>query len=316
MNKLGKANPVIWIVVILLGVYFAYSAGYIGGPSVPDVDDDNVPSDLQCSLILKFKDALATTDTNVNASYIIFNGDGTFYDELLTGVGTDGKDTATVRVNTDYDIWAFNQGVQSIGFLAKEFSVNCGNDPKHTVTTKLVKRSTAHVLGLDDPVDLDQNITGAAGATEEFRVKWNANVSNAGVKDPYLVIDANGTSTVLEDLVIAKADSAGGKWSEVTCPGRINPFDSEHKLYCWKRDKQALSTEGVIITYVSALIGSAGPDDDSWMRATMADTAIWFEPGYDNINGVNFGAENDQESDVGAVDGGGGFSISYIGFND
>jgi len=312
MNKLGKANPVIWIAVILIAIYFAYSGGYLGGPAPEDEGDEIFPSDLQCDLILKFKDALATTDTDVNASYIIFNGDGTFFDSNIDGVGSDGKDTVTVRVNSDYDIWAYNKLGESSGYLAKNFSANCGNNPKHTITTKLIKRAGLELSSMDDPIDLDHNITGSAGATEEFRAKWKANVSNAGAGKPMIIFEANGTKTVVEDMSISKADSAGGKYSKVTCPGRIDPTLVEHTLYCFQRDRDALATDGTILTYATVKFGSTAPNDESWIEAVLIDNALWLEPGYDNIDGVNFGVEDDQENSLGCHDSG-KYRIEFFG---
>ncbi len=300
MNKLGKANPVIWIAVVLIAIYFAYSAGYIGGPADDGVDDELVPSDLQCDLILKFKDELSTTDTNVNASYIMFNGDGTFFDS--GEAGDDGKDTVTARVNTDYDIWAYNKLGESSGYLAKKFSANCGNKPKHTVTTKLVLRGGLTLSAMDDPVDLNQNISGTAGATEEFRAKWKVNVSNSGVRKPIIVYETNGTRTVIEDITITKADSAGGKYTEIPCPGRKDPSLVEHTLYCFQRDSDAYATDGTIITYAVVKIGSTAPGDLSWIQGQLIDTALYLEPGYSTIDGIKFGAEDEQENLLGGAD--------------
>lgn len=300
MNKRGATSPLVWVAIALVVVFLLYRGGVFEGEEA--IDKVVLPSDLQTDVSLTCKDELATTETLVNCSYIVFNGDGTYYDKNTEGVGSDGTDTFTARVDRSYDMWVYHDGAESVGYIAKKVSFSTGSEPKKPVTVTLVKRGGLEVSALDDPIDLDTNLTGTAGATEEFRVKWKVNVSNSGVHDPILRIEVNGTRTVVEDLTITKADSAGGKWDEITCPGRLDPALAEQKLYCFKRDKDAYSADGVILTYVSMIIGSSGAGSTSTIKGMLVDSCIWLEPGYTTISGINFGAEDHTEADVGITD--------------
>lgn len=298
MNKLGKANLVLWAILIIAGIFIYMT--YISEPSVPDSGDGELPSDLQTTVDLKFKDELATSETNVDSAlWYLFNGDGTYFKSGTAD--SSGEGTVTTRVNRDYTLYAYKAGYG--GYINKKVEFNTGSDPRLPVTVLLVKRSGLEVSATDDPIDVDQNITGTMGATEELRVKWKVNVSNAGSLNPIIVVQTNNTATGVEDIKITKSDTAGGKYSKYTCPDRVTSTDINWKLYCFQRDKIAYASEGIIISYLSIKFDDTTQiGDEDHIDVWMIDTALYLKPGYTTIDGILFGAEDDSDTAIGSGD--------------
>lgn len=300
MQKKGATNPLIWVVIILAVGFLLYQQGVFA--PAEKVKEADLPSDLQTTVELSFKDALATTETNAGSVlWYLFNGDGSFYD---SGTAASGAASVTTRVNRDYTLYGYT--TTEGGYIAKKTEFNTGSDPKKSLTIKMIKRSGLEVSALDDPIDLNQNISGTLGATEEVRVKWKCNVSNAGSMAPILVLETNGTAYGVEDVTMTKTDTGGGKWTKITCPDRKSPSATNQKLYCFKRDTYAYASDGVIISYVSIkfddTVTVGGGDSAAYLQAQLIDTGMYLESGYDSLSGVLFGAEDDADADVGAGD--------------
>jgi hypothetical protein len=302
MNKKGAQNAMIWVVIVLVVGFLLFQQGFFETPEAPPSGGDGgqaLPSDLQTTITMSFKDELATSETAVSSAlWYAFNGDGTYFN---SGTASSGTATLTGNVQSTYDIWAYTTGES--GYIAKKTTINTGNKPNIAKTISLIKRGGLEITATDDPIDLDQNITGSAGATEEFRVKWKVNVSNAASLAPIMLLETNDTSHCIEDVTISTADNKGGSWTEITCPDRTAASVVGHKLYCFKRDKMAYATDGTLITSVMIKFDSTTScGDEDWIQAQLADTGMYLEAGYDSISGVKFDAENDANSDVGAGD--------------
>ncbi len=296
MNKNGKADAMIYVVIVLIGGFLLYSGGFFD----KDVPVDGAPlgrapSDLQTTFDMSFKDELATTETTVNAVWYAFKAsDGSY---VNSGTATGGTSSLTTNFGEKYDVWAYTTGY--VGYIAKLTTIEA-TAAKVPVTIALVKRGALQVVGVDDPIDLDNNLTGTAGSTEAFRVKWKVNVSNAGSLNPFVYIETNNTATGVEDVTITQTDSAGGAWTEITCPDRLTQSNTAEKFYCFQRDKMALASDGVIITSATILIDSSTAVTElDKIRVRMGDTGMYLEPGYTNIDGILFGAENDANSMIG-----------------
>lgn len=298
MNKKGANNNIlIYGLIGLLILFFAYQGGWLG-QTTSDVDDGDVPSDLQTTLELTFKDDLATSDTMINASWLIFNGDGTLY---KSGTATSGTDSTTARIKRNYDMYAYTTGES--GYIAKKVSFKTDSDPIKAVTTKLIKRGGFTIDATQDPIDIDQNISGTLGSTEEIQIKWKVNVSNSGSRAPIMVLETNSTSKGVEDVSMTKSDNSGGTYTSVSCPDRLSPSATSTKLYCFERDSYAYASDGTIVSYASIKFDdSTAVGDEDWIQAKVIDTALYLEPGYDSIDGVLFGAEDSSDSDIGAGD--------------
>ena len=251
-------------------------------------------SDLQTTFDFSFKDELATTETTVNAVWYAFKAsDGSF---VNSGTATSGTSSLTTNYGESYDIWAYTTGY--VGYIAKKTRVSA-TSAKVPVTIALIKRGALSIAGVDDPVDLDANITGTAGATEEFRVKWKVNVSNSGILGPIFYIETNSTSTGIEDLTQTKTDSAGGTYTEISCPNRLSQSSVKEVFYCFKRDIMAFASDGVIITsFIVKIDGTTAPGAD-FIKVRIADTGMYLKPGYTDISGILFDAENDANSMIG-----------------
>ncbi len=285
-----------WVIIAILVLGVAVYQGWIdlGAKEVP-TPQENIPSDMQSTVTLKFLDDLATTTTNVNAEWIAFNGDGTYF--ASGTAGTDGLDTFTGIIDSRYTVYAYNSS--SNGYLAKKVDISTGNKPRVTKTIKLVKRSGVENKNFIDPVDLNANISLSAGETQMVRFQYKANVSNAAVGKPAIVLDANGTS-VIEDIAVVTSG-----YSEVDCPDRLSPSATGRKLYCFQRDSDLLASEGLEQVDFSIKAKSGGGVGTSdWIEGYVIDEALWLEPGYETIDDIHFGFEDKDDNDVGAGDSG------------
>ena len=300
LNKKGAQNAMIWVVVVLVGGFFLFQGGFLDGitePSAPTgaTPTGVAPSDLQTTFDMAWKDELATSETAVSSAlwYAFKASDGSY---VNSGTASSGTASFTTNYGQDYDIWSYTTGFG--GYIAKKTRISA-TSAKVPVTITLIKRGALEVSGVDDPVDLNANITGTSGATEEFRAKWKVNVSNSGILDPFFYVETNSTSTGIEDLIITKADSAGGNYVEITCPDRLSQTSVKEVFYCFKRDKMALSTDGIIITsFIVKIDDSVTPGADE-IKVRMGDTGMYLMPGYTSIDGVVFGHENEANSMVG-----------------
>lgn len=307
MNKKGANNTILWVVLVLVGAYFLMQGGYLssngggGGGS-----SGNVPSDLQQTHTLSFKDELATSETAVySASWYLFNGDGSYFNSGTTGAAS-GTDTVTLNIGKHYDGWVWNSSSVAsgeAGYLPTKFSIDVNNDPNDATTVKLKKSSGFTMSGVDDPVDLNSALTSIAkGSTQGVRIKYSLNVSNAASLNPVIVLQVN--KTTVEDVTISNADNKGGKYEEITCPDRLQPVVATNIDYCFKRDKIALSSDGLIIADAAVLFSAdtAVSSGDDNITAFMIDTTAYLKPGYENINDVIFAQEDGSDADIGVGD--------------
>lgn len=294
-KKGAQTNAMLWVVAILVGGFLLFQSGIFDRvPIEPEIDIG--PSDLQTTFDMAWKDELATSETAVDSAlwYAFKASDGAY---VNSGTASSGTASFTTNYGEDYDVWSYTTGLA--GYISKKTRVSA-TAAKVPVTITLVKRGGLEIVGMDDPIDLDTNLTGTAGATEEFRTKWKVNTSNAGSLDPLMYFECNTTSTGIEDLTITKSDSAGGSWTEITCPNRLVQNSTTLVFYCFQRDKMALSTDGVIITYATVLIdATTAPGANDMIHGRMADYGMYLMPGYTNIDGIKFGYEDESNTIVG-----------------
>ena len=299
MNKKGAIPIIVWILGALLVIYLVFPSIFqgIGTPTTPPSGGD-CPSDKKVDTILTFKDELATSERQVNASWYIFNGDGSLY---KSGTASSGTSTAAVSCNENYQMWTYESG--AAGYLAKKVDYSSGSDPIKPVTVTLIARGGFTLYGIDDTVNLNGNLTGTAGSTEGMKIKYAVNESNTGSQSAVIVFDTNSSAYGVEDIAMTNADDKGGTYTEITCPGRISPSAADRTLHCFKRDKMALATDGTIVAFASIKFKDTNPvgDLDS-LTARIIDWDLYLEPGFSKIDGIKFGAEDDNDADVGEGD--------------
>lgn len=301
---MAKSNTWIYIILAIVAV-FLLMGGDIGGlfgDEAEPTEKTTLPSSKQIEWTLKFQDDLATSTTNVNATWYAFGSDGTYKDS--GEAGTDGSDTFTGNVETSYTLYAYNPMGESTGYLAKKVTLPASTDASDTKVIKLIKRSGIDNKNFVDPVDLDANISGVKGSTEEIRFQYQANVSNAGYRNPTIVLESNGTS-VIDDIVYTSEAGASesSTYKSVTCPDRLSPSVAAHKLRCFQRQEPIYTSDGLIqVDFQVQFSDTTTAGNQDWIEGWVIDEAMWLTPGYETVDDVNFGFEDRDDSDVGAAD--------------
>lgn len=286
-------------ILIVIGIIAYFLLFY--QPSVPPSSGTGqVSSDLKETVTLSFKDALATTETTVNAKWIVFDKDGNYFDSGTAGTSTAGQDSFDGAVNSEYTLVAYLDTAAS-EYLPETVNIKTGDGSGKTETIKLTAESTLKMVDMTNSVDLDENLTGTAGSTEEVRLIINANESNSAVI-PGVYFNANDT-TVVDEIAMTKQDTARGSWKSITCPDRLTPTASTDKVWCFERDSRLASTDGNVIAYATLKFDSStGPGDADVVTSTLMDKFIYTKPGYDSINGIIYDYENAADSDIGVPD--------------
>lgn len=298
-NKRGASNNLTPIVLIVGVVVILYFAGVFDSGTTPS-GTGPVSSDLKETVVLSFKDDLATTETTVNAKWYVFDSTGKYVNSGTAGSTTSGEDSVDLGVNSKYTIVAYLDTAHG-EYLPKTEEIQTGDGSGTTKTIKLVASSGLKIQDVTNTVDLQRNLTGSAGTTEEMRVIFTANHTNSAVL-PGIYFDANDTTIVDEIAATAKTDSAGGTWKSITCPDRLVPT-AGNRLWCFERNSRVSSGDGNVIAYFTVTIdGTNAPDDLDFIGVRMMDKFMYLAPGYDSISGIIYDYENAADSDIGEAD--------------
>jgi len=299
-NKRGAGIPWSWIIGLLIVGYLIYTSGILTPQPQPQPNGGaELPSDLKVDVLLSFKDAKATTETTVNAKWYAFDKDGKYYDSGTAGGTTAGQATFEAAVNSRYTVVAYLDTAAG-EYLPETTEITTTNKDK-TETIKLTASSGLLIQSMTNTVDLDENLTGAAGSSEEVRIIFTANHTNSGVL-PGIYLNTNDT-TVVDSIESSKKDSAGGSWKSITCPDRLTPTAATDKIWCFERDSRVYSANGNVIAYWTLTYDSTNtPGNADTIVSRMMDKFMYLKPGYETLDGVLYDYENSADSDIGEAD--------------
>lgn len=291
------------LVYIVIGAIVALAFGLVEMPSgISDMfsssdDVDNLyPSDLKTTVTLNTGDELATSATDANVSYYVFSSSGKFLKEGTTSAGTA---SFTVPSGGDYELLVWDDDASSPDYLAKwvTFSTN-GDSPEDravsTINVDLMKESTFNINALQDPVDLNQNLSHGLGQTVNFQMLFSANTSNAAGRKAVILIDVN--SSEVQEITLSGT-------SVDVCPNRIS-VTAGHKYYCFLYDKIVTSSDGIQSLSGTLLMDSSTAATTN-LGIRILDTGIYQDADYKTKGKAAFhdGTENPvTDADVGAAD--------------
>lgn len=305
MNKNGKTEIVMWILVGLLVVGLYY--GFIKTPTTTTTTTPTnlIPADLITTITLNTKDALATTPTSADTGYYLFKSTGEFYKEGTTG--SDGQDSVDVQYGGSYKLVVFNDSAGD-GWLPEEKSFTADSDEGSvkTINMQLIRESGITIQDVRDPVDLNENISVSVGGTASFQILYKANVSNRGVLNPWIFLEGNQSGIDADGIKITTAG-----WTKKECPSRLTTA-ATRRLWCFNYEGVITSAMGLqtvdgsikIHDTINPGIG-AGAGGRTNVSVRMADSQMWREPDYIVLgytDGLKKGAENAAASDVGQGD--------------
>jgi len=307
MNKSGKSQDWMVWVIIAIGALVVFG-GDIGNLNLFSSDDTSqsdtlYPSDMKTTVTLNTGDKLATTATNVNVSYYVFNSAGKYLKEGTTSAGT-ASFTVPTAGNYDVILYDDTSAAVALDYLYKKVSFSTdGNSPQDravtTVNVDMVKESNTTIEAVQDPVDLDANVSHGAGQTVNYNLLISAETSNAAVNEPVIRVVYN--SSCVESMTVKGL-------TEGTCPDRLTTATGFNDA-CFKDDIVLESSDG-IKTYSGTILidkTSSCPTvlGSSNVTFSVLDTGIYPEADYktQGISAFKFGTENPVDnSNIGSGD--------------
>lgn len=317
MNNKGKMElpaVLLWAAVIVAILYFVGFApvkstidGFLGTstPSSSGQTDTNLvtntcPSSGKTTVVLNTQDALATTATNVNAEYYLFDGATLAY----SGKTASGTASFDVTCGKTYKAVVLNTTATS-GAYAEYFDVDAYTASK-TFNKQLVQFGGALINSIQNPNDPSRlaNVSLVAGATKSFEIYFSANVTAKGYNKPVIICSANVTT--ITDVKIASF-SDGTVPVKVSTPKRITAEQGD-QLYAYEYPKLLEPSVGTIVARGSLTADkSTAPATTDTITCRLVDQATWKSASYQSKSldaGLVTGPENteDANSDVGALD--------------
>jgi len=266
---------------------------------------DLAPSDRTVTANLVFTDILATTPTNVDATYYLFTSDGKYF--TSGQAGSDGAAAVDVNYGGTYKLLGMNDSTQGGGttdYYPAEttFTADEGGSAQIPVSLQLYKESNATVSDIRDPVDLNANISTGLGATSDFEILFKATTSNAAVHKPVIAVLYNSTCiTSATDLTISGASS-------VDCPSRITSTQGATQAYtCFDTGIEWLKSADSLKTFRGSVKFSATTacGTTNGLTGSVIDTGMYLDPNYQTVGYSAFHWATEDENDnsnIGATD--------------
>lgn len=322
LNKAGKSDMsqiLVWVVIFGVVAYaFNFGGftdtvnGWLGDSSAPDMGDDepvltnsaNCPSDGTSTFTLNVQDELASTATNLDAEYFVFNGNKLIKEGAT---GSDGTVDVDVACGKDYKLLLTNTTAGTgAGLYSKVLDMKA-RISEDTLNARLVRVGSARILGIENPADPSgtANATLNPGGVANFQLKFSSNFSNRGYNQPIILCQTN---TSLIQKVALGSFSDGTEVKTVSkIPNRISASVG-HQYYAWEYPKMLKPTDGVIVASgsITALSGAAlGEIQVSSMSCILADQATWKMPDYKTAETIEAGFPTGPEDTENIADVGG-----------
>lgn len=225
MNKKGAMSGGL-IILLLVVLVLAYSQNWLGlkdlispGPVTPPTPLGKCPSSGLTEVTINAQEALASTATNANVSYYIYD-DGTLVKEGETGSdGTVSVDVACA-VGKTYSAIILNEKALT-GFYPQQFSIDA-SDATFTKNLKMYEFgqiNVASVVSSADPTGA-ANISAGTGKTCGFTVTFSNNESASGYDKPLILVLTN--SSAVTDLTMDGVTEVPSKKPQrITTPSNL-----------------------------------------------------------------------------------------------
>lgn len=305
MNKNGKGLSAGMILLIGVVLVFGWTQNFAGvqdffGPSGADEVITKCSSSGLTEFTLNAQEALASTATNANVSYLIYE------DGVLVKDGDTGSDgTVSIDlgcgVGRTYDAIIYNQQVDD-GFYRQDITIDASG-PTDTHNVKMYQYGTvdvASVVSSSDPTGA-ANISSGTGKTCGFTVTLSNNETASGYNKPLLLVLTN-TSAVTDVTMDGVTEVP------LKRPIRISTI-ANSQFYTFEYDELLKSTDsavklnGKIVFSASASIPTGNVNN---LSVQIVDQAEFKKSEYKTLSmeaGLITAAENtDTITDVGGAD--------------
>jgi len=293
-SKMPKDNTFLIVILGIAAVLVFSGVVDIPGFGGDDGADDIFPSDLKTTVTLNTGDELATTATNANVSYYVFDSEGNYLKEGTTSAGTA---SFSVPVDASYSMWVYDDtsATAALDYLPVLVDFSSGSQATKTVNVDLKKESNVTINTVQDPVDLNANVSATAGGTSNFDILISAETSNAAANKPVVRLEYNSTNIETTNCP---------SLSEVTCPDRLSPDATENDM-CYVLDKVVKSSDGIQTISCNLKFDATNGAASDAVEITVMDTGIYRESDYKTkgISAFKFGTENpSNNANIGAGD--------------
>jgi len=291
----------VWVAIIVGGILLFSQGAFDGFLGNNNSDGPNQwPSDLEATVTLNTEDELSTTGLAANVSYYLFDSDGNYIREGTTSAGTTSFDVATGQefklILYDDDDTGYDYTPLETTFSTDGQSVS-GRALK-TINYKLKRESNATIDSVQDPVDLDSNISVGQGQTATFTILISTDTSSAALYKPVIRLNANSTS--VEELSIAGMSS-------IDCGNRLTQPQEGRRYYCFGPGETLTSQEG-IRSYTATVLfkntASGAPKSKDEINVSVIDSQMWKEANYKTkgYSAFHIGTEDKtDDSNIGAT---------------
>ncbi len=306
----NNKNMLIGIVVVVIALVVFGGGDFLsnlGGDDSGNVGGDgNVPSDLKTTITLNTGDALATTATDANVTYYVFDSSGKYLESSTTSTGTA---SFTVPVNQEYTLILMDDNDGIYDYLPLQTTFNSGNGPEETLNYDLFRESNVTISSTQDPIDLNTNVSHGLGQTSAYDVLIKAELSSAAAYKPVMRITFNATS--VESVAL-------GGLSEVSCPSRLTTT-LEQSQTCFDLGIDYLkSAQGIVRLSGSVLFDSItaqGQTEDQRLGFTVLDTCLWKETDWKSSGLSAFKEGTEDSTDKSNCGSHADSAVSYVGFD-
>lgn len=200
-NKKGMSGGLLLLIVVAL--VFAYTQNFLGlkdlispAPTAPAPGPSGTvgcPSSGLTTLTINAQEALASTATNANVSYYIYDG------SLLVASGDTGSD-GTIGIDLACGAGKIYKGLvlnekRHDGFYPQQFTVNA-QGPTDTKNFKMYQFGTvdmASIVSSSDPTG-GSNVSGGAGKNCGWTVTFSNNETASAYNNPLVLCRVNSTA--------------------------------------------------------------------------------------------------------------------------
>jgi hypothetical protein len=302
MNKMGagvSGGMILLIVGALVAAYMFIPAVQDifkpAEPSAPIVG--RCPSSGLTEVTLNTQEALASSATNSNVSYYIYDS-GSLVKEGTTGSdGTVSFDVAC-GIGQKYTMLVLNEK-STTGVYPQTVIVDASSatDIHNLKTYEFGQMHISNIGSSVDPAET-HNVSGGAGKTCGFVITFANNESASGYYKPLIMCEANSTS--VSDIFINGVVKADAKK-----PTRISAT-SGWAYHVFELDRMLKSTEGAVkLTGTIQFSASNAPTNTDNMSCRIVDQSTFRVAEYKTLSlseGFLEAAETDSVGQVGAPD--------------
>jgi len=308
MNKKGVSGGIIILIAVALVLVWTQTTFFqdlLGEGPEPEIPGQ-CPSSGLTEVTINTQEALASTATNANHEYFVFDSSG-----VLVKNGESGSDGQSVfdvgcGVNKEYNAIVLNDSTNSAtagstsGFYAETFTIEASG-PVFSENLQVYEYGTLDISNIGSDADPagTANISSGIGKSCGFTITFTVNESASAYNKPLILCQANNTGVT--DITMNGVTEVPNKR-----PTRISVKQSVNDWWVFELDKLVKSTDAA--QKVSGKIqfsNSVTPALIGNMTCQIADQATYKKADYKTLSlseGFVEAAQDDSNSDVGAPD--------------